>query len=63
LQGDTSEKVNNIKMKKVQSRIDQSLEELDLNVEKKSELIYVNFSHCFAKDKLYLFWPQEWDIQ
>lgn len=21
----------------------------------------INYSYCFVKDKLYLFWPQEWD--
>lgn len=28
-----------------------------------SEKLNVNYSHCFAKDKLYLFWSQRWDIE
>jgi hypothetical protein len=63
LQGEIMERGNYIKMKRVQFRLEEDFEGMDINVERRSELIYVNYSHCFAKDKLYLFWPQEWDIE
>ncbi len=62
LVGELSDRLSSIKMRKVQERIDQSFGELDINTEK-SEVIYLNFSSCFVRDKLYLFWPQEWDLQ
>jgi hypothetical protein len=29
----------------------------------KKDLVFVNYSHCFVKNKLYLFWPQKWSIR
>lgn len=47
-------------MKRVQPRFEEYINDLTLE---QSEFIYVNYSYCFAKDKLYLFWPQKWDVE
>lgn len=29
----------------------------------RKDLVFVNYSHCFVKNKLYLYWPQKWSIR
>jgi hypothetical protein len=59
LQGDIMERGNYVKMKRAMFKLEAEFEDFVLG----SEKINVNYSHCFAKDKLYLFWSQRWDIE
>ena len=61
LQGEVLDRNSLIKVQKVNPKLETSLEDLELV--DRQQTLKVNFSHCFLKDKLYLFWPQEWDIR
>ena len=49
-------------MRRVQSKIEETLNNLNLE-NLGNETIRLNYSHCFLREKLYLFWPQEWDTR
>ena len=56
MQGDISDRSSLIKVQKVHSHLEKTFE--DLTLDSSPALLRVNYSHCFLKDKLYLFWPQ-----
>lgn len=63
LQGERNERVSGaIKMRRVEGRLDQQLTGLSLEG-REGDFVRINYSHCMVRDKLYLFWPQEWDIR
>lgn len=60
--GDISDRSSSlVKVQKINMNLDQSFQ--DMNLGNPDEIIRINFSHCFLKDNLYLFWPQEWSLR